>query len=78
MSCRRVQHHGLPDTPSCGRLASANGRQERALGEQRVERRLAAILTADAVGCSRLMGANEAGTLRALKTYIGRAIVPVG
>jgi len=48
------------------------------LGEQRVERRLAAILAADAVGCSRLMGANEAGTLRALKTYIGRAIVPVG
>ena len=37
------------------------------MGEQRVERRLAAILAADVVGYSRLMGANEVGTLRALK-----------
>ena len=33
-----------------------------------VERRLAAILAADVVGYSRLMGADEIGTLRALKT----------
>jgi adenylate cyclase len=32
-----------------------------------VERRLAAILAADVVGYSRLMGADEVGTLRALK-----------
>ena len=38
------------------------------MGEQRVERKLAAILAADVVGYSRLMGANEVGTLRALKT----------
>jgi adenylate cyclase len=37
------------------------------MGEQRVERRLAAILAADVAGYSRLMGANEVATLRALK-----------
>jgi adenylate cyclase len=34
---------------------------------ERVERKLAAILAADVVGYSRLMGADEIGTLRALK-----------
>jgi len=34
-----------------------------------VERRLAAILSADVVGYSRLMGADEAGTLAALKAH---------
>ena len=33
-----------------------------------MERRLTAILAADIVGYSRLMGANETGTLAALKT----------
>jgi TolB-like protein/Tfp pilus assembly protein PilF len=37
--------------------------------EQRVQRRLAAILAADVVGYSRLMGADEAGTLSALKAH---------
>jgi adenylate cyclase len=36
-------------------------------GRGRVERRLAAILTADVAGYSRLMGADEEGTLAALK-----------
>ncbi len=36
-------------------------------GEERTERRLAAILAADVVGYSRLMGKNEEGTLFALK-----------
>ena len=35
--------------------------------QEHVERRLAAILAADVVGYSRLMGADEVGTLRALK-----------
>jgi adenylate cyclase len=39
------------------------------MAEARVERRLAAILTADVAGYSRLMGVNEVGTLAALKTY---------
>ena len=35
--------------------------------EARVQRRLAAIMAADVVGYSRLMGEDEAGTLAALK-----------
>ena len=37
------------------------------MAEERVKRKLAAILAADVVGYSRLMGADEAGTLSALK-----------
>ncbi len=37
--------------------------------EERVNRKLAAILAADVVGYSRLMGAGEAGTLAALKRH---------
>jgi adenylate cyclase len=39
-----------------------------AIAEERVERRLTAILAADVAGYSRLMGADEEGTLAALKT----------
>ena len=39
------------------------------MAEERVQRRLAAILAADVVGYSRLMGANETGTLAALKAH---------
>jgi adenylate cyclase len=39
------------------------------MSEQRVNRKLAAILAADVVGYSRLMGADEAGTLSALKQH---------
>ena len=42
--------------------------------EKRVERRLAAILAADVVGYSRLMGSDEEGTLAALKAH-RRAVV---
>src|SRR5439155_15768280 len=38
------------------------------MAEERVERRLTAILAADVAGYSRLMGADEEGTLAALKT----------
>src|SRR6185437_9544107 len=37
------------------------------MSEERVQRRLAAILAADVAGYSRLMGADEEGTLAALK-----------
>jgi class 3 adenylate cyclase len=37
--------------------------------DRRVERRLAAILAADVGSYSRLMGADEVGTLRALKAH---------
>ena len=39
------------------------------MAEPRVERRLAAILAADVAGYSRLMGADEVGTLAALKAH---------
>ncbi len=38
------------------------------MAEQRVQRRLAAILAADVVGYSRLMSEDEEGSLDALKT----------
>ena len=37
------------------------------MAEERVQRRLAAILAADVVGCGRLLEQDEAGTLAALK-----------
>src|SRR5207237_8553296 len=43
---------------------------------KRVERRLAAILAADVVGYSRLMGADEIGTLRALQACRRELIDP--
>jgi TolB-like protein/Tfp pilus assembly protein PilF len=49
---------------------------ERTVGEQRSERRLAAILAADVVGYSRLMGVDEAGTARALRGH-REAISPI-
>jgi adenylate cyclase len=41
------------------------------VAEERVERRLAAIVCADVVGYSRLMGADEEKTLAALKGSTG-------
>ncbi len=38
------------------------------MAEERVQRRLAAIMAADVVGFSRMMGEDEAGTLAQLKT----------
>ena len=46
------------------------------MGEQRVERRLAAILAADVAGYSRLVGANEVGTLRALAEHRREVLEP--
>jgi len=46
------------------------------MNEQPVERRLSAILAADVVGYSRLMGADEVGTLRALQASRREAIDP--
>jgi adenylate cyclase len=44
--------------------------------EKHFERKLAAILAADVVGYSRLMGADEVGTLRALKTVRKEIVDP--
>jgi len=43
---------------------------------ERAERRLAAILAADVVGYSRLMGEDEAATLAALRSHIQDFITP--
>jgi class 3 adenylate cyclase len=47
-----------------------------ALAMERVERRLAAILAADIAGYSRLMGADEEGTLARLKAHRRELIDP--
>ncbi|MBT8004688.1 MAG: hypothetical protein HN578_17400, partial [Rhodospirillales bacterium] len=39
------------------------------MAEERVQRRLAAILAADVVGYSRMMGQDEEGTLAALTAH---------
>ena len=44
--------------------------------EERVERRLAAILAADVAGYSRLMGVDEEGTIAALKLHRREVIDP--
>jgi adenylate cyclase len=46
------------------------------LSEERVQRRLAAILAADVAGYSRLMGVDEEGTLAALKAHRRELIDP--
>src|SRR5947207_3534501 len=48
-------------------VASCLFRMDGTMAEERVERRLTAILAADVAGYSRLMGADEEGTLGALK-----------
>ncbi|MEE8281664.1 MAG: adenylate/guanylate cyclase domain-containing protein, partial [Gammaproteobacteria bacterium] len=44
--------------------------------EQRVQRRLVAILAADVVGYSRLMGEDEEGTLATLTAHLTKLIQP--
>ena len=49
---------------------------ERAVGEQRVQRRLAAILAADVAGYSRLTGVDEEGTIARLRALRRELIDP--
>jgi adenylate cyclase len=46
------------------------------MAEERLQRRLAAILSADVVGYSRLMGADETGTLARLNSMRRELIDP--
>ena len=46
------------------------------MSENGVQRRLAAILAADVVGYSKLMGQDEAGTLAAVRTLRAEVIEP--
>jgi class 3 adenylate cyclase len=47
------------------------------MAEERVQRRLAAIVAADVVGYSRLIEQSEAGTLAALKERRRTILVPL-
>ena len=58
-------------------LNRAEFETERMSTESRTARRLAAILAADVVGYSRLMGIDEEGTLAALKTHRRELIDPL-
>ncbi len=46
------------------------------MAEERVQRKLAAILAADVAGYSRLMGDDEAGTLAAVTSHISEVFEP--
>ncbi len=46
------------------------------MAEERVQRRLAAILAADVVGYSRMMGEDETGTLARLQTIRKELFTP--
>ena len=46
------------------------------MAEERAQRRLAAILAADVAGYSRLMGADEEGTLAQLKAHRRELVEP--
>ena len=46
------------------------------MAQERVQRRLAAILAADVVGYSRLMGEDETGTRARFNTHLGNLIEP--
>src|SRR5262244_2582904 len=46
------------------------------MAEERVDRRLAAILAADIAGYGRLMGSDEEGTLRQLKAHRKELVDP--
>src|SRR6516165_8138260 len=63
-------------TPSC-QTARLIACWEDVVVEERVERRLAAILCADVAGYSRLMGADEEGTLAVLKSDRRELIDPL-
>ena len=46
------------------------------MSQESVQRRLAAILAADVVGYSKLMGADETGTIAALKAHRSQLFEP--
>ena len=69
-----LERHVPPSTINSARNHGGSGAT--LMAEARVERRLAAILAADVAGYSRLMGADEEGTLAALKALRKSLIGP--
>jgi class 3 adenylate cyclase len=75
---RMVRPRDLTRGPGLGiDLSSRTNAGSKRLAEERVERRLAAILCADVVGYSRLMGADEEGTLAVIKGHRRELIDPL-
>jgi adenylate cyclase len=62
--------------PPLHRSPNHQPKYELPMADKRINRKLAAILAADVVGYSRLMGADEAGTLAALKRHRGTIFDP--
>jgi class 3 adenylate cyclase len=59
---RKHDPDGLPPTSGIKLSNSARAKEPISMAGERVQRKLAAILAADVVGYSRLMGTDEAGT----------------
>src|SRR5262245_1393471 len=62
--------------PAHGRIGFLRHFHWRRMTQERLERRLTAILAADVAGYSRLMGMDEEGTLAALKKVRGEVADP--
>ena len=71
----RRREGGWPISPMSRTRQYARCRK-RSGGNDKMERRLSAIMAADVVGYSRLMGANEVGTLKALNHRRSEVIEP--
>jgi len=74
---RKWRCDGLPINASIQSVWSPNRSPSHPMAEDRVQRRLAAILAADVVGFSRLMGEDEAGTLAVLNARRKEVVEPV-
>ncbi len=66
----------MPQMPGHATLRRRRPLRNRHVTESRLQRRLAAIAFADVVGYSRMMGADEAGTLAALTGIRARIVEP--
>jgi adenylate cyclase len=70
------EQSGWPTSCRAARIFDESRPGRKHLSGERVERRLAAILAADVVAYSRLMGQDEAGTLARLRTHRRELINP--
>src|SRR5215813_12852633 len=65
-----------PRCATAGNLPEGHTMFAPTMEQQRVERKLAAILAADVAGYSRLMNRDEEGTLSRLKAHLGELVEP--
>src|SRR5262249_47476527 len=73
-----IRLDGLPDgAPIESRAPALSESCPARMAEERTQRRLAAILAADVVGYSRLIGTDEAGTLAALRARRKEVLEPL-